>query len=415
MRIFVHDYAGHPFAVELSRRLAAGGHHVLHGYAGALQTPRGDLARRVDDPVTFESLQVEMNPEYVQFKYSFRRRRSMEIEYGKRCAELIREWRPNVVLSANTPTEAQEHILIATKSLGARFVLWVQDFYSIAVDKLVRKKIPVLGALVGKYYKGMERRQLASSDHIVAITEDFVPIMASEFGVNGSNVTTIPNWAPVENLPVISKDNAWSRELGIHDRFVYLYSGTLGMKHNPDLLLQLAVKHRENPDVRVLVISEGMGARWLMEQKMALGLKNLHVLAYQPFNVMSQVMASGDVLIAVLEEDAGVFSVPSKVLTYLCAERPLLLAVPKVNLAARIIQETSAGLTVAPSDMEGFLKAAETLRTDAALARHCSTQARAYAEQTFDLGKITERFAKVLGSNGGSTTRASSKLEPAAS
>ena len=45
MRIIVHDYAGHPFEVQLSRELAARGHDVLHLYCGSTHTPRGDLAR----------------------------------------------------------------------------------------------------------------------------------------------------------------------------------------------------------------------------------------------------------------------------------------------------------------------------------------------------------------------------------
>lgn len=396
MRLLIHDYAGHPFAVELSRHLAAEGHEVLHAYAGALQTPRGDLAHRPEDSVHFVSQQIPMNPEYTQFKYSFLRRRKMEIEYGRTCAEVIGKWRPDVVLSANTPTETQEHLLLASQKLGARFVIWVQDFYSIAVDKLVRKKIPVLGCLIGNFYKRMERRQLRASDHIVAITEDFLPIMQDTFGVPAERVSVIPNWAPIASLPVLGKDNPWSRELGMNDHFVFLYSGTLGMKHNPDLLLQLAQQYQDQPGVRIVVISEGIGARWLLDQKSLQQLSNLHVLAYQPFSAMPQVMASADVLLAVLEEDAGVFSVPSKVLTYLCARRPLLLAVPKVNLASRIIESTSAGITVAPSDVAGFLAAAETLRSNPSQAADCAAAGRAYAEATFSIAAIAAQFGKVL-------------------
>ena len=397
MRLLIHDYAGHPFAVELSRSLAACGHEVLHAYAGSLQTPRGDITNRPDDPPGFMSRQVDMHAEYAQFKYSFRHRRQMEIAYGKNCADVILSWRPDVVLSANTPTEAQEQILLASKGIGARFVLWVQDFYSLAVDRLVRHKIPLFGRFVGNYYKRLERRQLQSADGIVAITEDFVPIMQTDFKVPPDRITVIPNWAPLGSLPVLEKDNAWSISMGMNEHFVFLYSGTLGMKHNPDLLLQLALQYRQTPSVRVVVISEGLGARWLLDKKEEHQLQNLHVLAYQPFALMPEVMASADVLLTVLEPEAGVFSVPSKVLTYLCARRPLLLAVPGVNLASRIIVSTRAGITVEPSDLKGFLHAAESLRSNPSRARAYATAGRDYAEQTFDIERIAARFAKVLG------------------
>ena len=145
MRLLIHDYAGHPFQIQLSRELARRGHTVLHAFAGELQTPRGELTRRADDAPGFSVQEVAMDPDYAKFKYSFRRRRSMEIAYGRRLGALITEWKPDAVLSANTPTETQQPALDATKRLGARFLMWQQDFYSIAVDKLVRKKIPVLG------------------------------------------------------------------------------------------------------------------------------------------------------------------------------------------------------------------------------------------------------------------------------
>lgn len=396
MKILVHDYAGHPFQVQLSRELASRGHEVRHGYAGGLQTPRGELQRRESDPAQFDSFEVPMSPDYAKFKYSFLKRRAMEVEYGKTAGKMIREWKPELVISANTPTEAQTGVLAASAEVGARFIYWCQDFYSIAVDKLVRKKIPFFGQFIGNYYRRLDRQHLQASDHVIAITEDFKPIMVEQFGVNSEKVTTIPNWAPLESLPVESKDNAWSREHDLHDKFVVLYTGTLGMKHNPNLLLGVAEKFRNQKDVRVVVISEGMGSGWLREQKKEKDLSNLILLGYQPFAQLPSVLATGDVLTGVLEEDAGIFSVPSKVLTYLCAKKPILLAVPEVNLAARIIREEEAGLTVAPADEEGFWTAAETLYHDRALSDAMAIRARNYAEVTFDVQLIGNRFEDLL-------------------
>ncbi|MDD4275143.1 MAG: hypothetical protein PHG14_15615 [Desulfobacter postgatei] len=66
-------------------------------------------------------------------------------------------------------------------------------------------------------------------------------------------------------------------------------------------------------------------------------------------------LAGADVLITLLETDAGVFAMPSKLLTSLCTRHPLLLVVPKENLASRIVRERKAGLTCLPSDSKGFM------------------------------------------------------------
>jgi colanic acid biosynthesis glycosyl transferase WcaI len=411
MRLLIHDYAGHPFQVQLSRELARRGHNVLHTYAGALQTPRGELGKKPGDSTNFDSREVEMDPNYARFKYSFIKRRQMEIAYGKEMAVRISAWNPDIVLSSNTPTEPQAEIQKATQRVGGRFVMWHQDFYSIAVDKLVRKKIPVVGGLIGNYYRRMERRQLQSADHVVAITEDFVPIMKSDFGVLSDKVSVIPNWAPIETLPTRAKRNAWSERHGLADKFVFLYTGTLGMKHNPALLLQLAQRHASDAEVRVVVISEGIGAKWLEENTRTQGVANLKVLPYQSFSEMPEVLATGDVLVAVLEEDAGIFSVPSKVLTNLCAGRPQLLAVPLVNLAARIIAQNGAGLIVAPSDTEGFLTAGTQLRSDPTAAAAMGKRARAYAEATFDIDAIADRFESIFTTLHGGTGLAATSRE----
>ncbi|MGL4399524.1 MAG: glycosyltransferase family 4 protein [Luteolibacter sp.] len=396
MKIIVHDYAGHAFPISLSRELAARGHQVVHAFASSLQTPRGSLARKPGDSATLEFREIPMNPEYVRHKYSFRRRRNMEICYGREVAKFIRAWKPDAVLSGNTPTETQEPITRAAIADGGRFYYWVQDFYSLAVDQILRRKIPFAGAWIGAYYRHLDRHQFRRSSGVIAITGDFTSILASEFGVDPEKVKVVPNWALIEDLPVLPKDNAWSRGHSLHDKFVFLYSGTIGMKHNPGMLLELARRHVAEPEVRVVVVSEGIGAEWLRKESAAAGLSNLLILPYQPFEELPLVMATGDVLVGILEEEAGVFSVPSKTLSYLCAGRPLLLAMPLENLAARITRDHRAGITVAPGDLDGFLQAATTLRNSEPLRAELARNARAYAEATFPIVKTAAVFDEIL-------------------
>src|SRR4029453_8580026 len=121
------------------------------------------------------------------------------------------------------------------------------------------------------------------------------------------------NWSPLNELPLRPKDNAFARQHGLHDKTVLLYSGTLGLKHNPGLLLAIAEAHRDNPNVAVVVVSEGLGASSLAERKAEGGLDNLHLLPFQPFDRMPEVLGAADVLLTILEPEAGIYSVPSKV------------------------------------------------------------------------------------------------------
>ena len=168
------------------------------------------------------------------------------------------------------------------------------------------------------------------------------------------------------------------------------------MKHNPREISLLAKSFLDVNDVAVHVISESIGAEWLKRQKQAEHLDNLHIFNFQRFEAMSDVLGSGDVLIAILEADAGVFSVPSKVLTYLCAQRPLLLSVPPENLAARIVKENELGVVVPPGQDEEFIEAANELYKNPLLRWQYAQNARRYAEENFDIEKIASRFLKII-------------------
>jgi len=393
MRLLVHDYGGYSFPVQLSRALAASGHEVLHLHAAFLQTPRGLLTHSPNDPAAFSVKGLQLSQPFR--KYALLKRHFQENEYGRILAGEVAAFRPDTVISANTPLEPQARLLGVCRSLHIGFIFWMQDVYGLAVQRLLPRRLPILGSLIGRYYTWLERRLCRKSDSVVAITEDFRPILES-WGVPSDRIHVIENWAPLDEMPLLPKDNAWSRAQGLADKLCLLYSGTLGMKHNPALLLRLAneLKHREN--VRVVVISEGPGFDWLWSRREELRLSNLALLKFQPFEAMPQVLASADILVGILGRDAGCFSVPSKVLTYLCAARPILLAVPSENLAARIVSKAGAGAVVQPDDEKGFVREASRLLDDLTLRKEMAARGRNYAEREFDILAKRARFEELL-------------------
>lgn len=395
LSIFLHDYAGHPFQVELSRELARRGHTVVHGYFADDIGPKGDLRRRKDDPETLSFLPISIGEPYS--KTSFVKRRFQDVAYGRKGAEAVLKMRPDVIISGNTPTESQSDIQRAGRTVGARFIFWCQDFYSIAVSRILSKKLPVVGDGVGFYYTALERAQMRNSDAIVLITDDFVG-QTQKWGVAKERLHVIPNWGAIDEIPLSPKDNPWSRANGLADKFVFLYSGTIGLKHNPALLVALAEKYAADPNVRVVVAAAGSGVAHLEAEKASRGLDNLILPGLQPFKQFPEMLASADVLAAVIERDAGAFSVPSKVLSYLCAGRPILLAAPPENLAAKTVTGSDAGAVVEPEALEHWLEKAATLMGDATLRQRQGAAGRRYAEMNFDLQKVTDRFEATIAS-----------------
>jgi len=390
-RVLVHDFSGHSFPVQLSRELARRGHDVLHLYSECFQSPKGSLARRAADPdrLAFKGLRLERPFE----KYNFLRRVPQELAYGRLAARAMKEFAPQVVLSGNTPLDAQLVLQRECIKAGIPFIFWLQDLYGLAIDRLVGQRLPVLGSIVGFRYVTLEKQLMRRSAQVVSITEDFVPTL-NEWGIPPGRIHVVENWAPFDELPAMSRDNRWAAEHGLLGKTVLLYSGTLGLKHNPDLLLQLAHHFRVRPEVRVVVVSEGLGANYLKARRG--GLDNLMLLPFQPYDRFPEVLGSADVLLSILEPEAGVFSVPSKVLSYLCAGRAILAAIPAENLAARTLVRNDAGIVVAPQDARGLVEAAETLVADPIKRERLAQNALDYAAQTFDIAAIGGRFESIV-------------------
>lgn len=389
LRIVVHDYVGHPFPAQLARSLAGRGHEVLHLQVSSFVTGKGRVEREADDPSGLAFEHVDLSGEFD--KYDLRRRLAHERQIGRELASRIATYRPDVVLS-NAPLFVQFALQRACRSLGCGFVFWQQDVMSTAARRVLGRRSLLFGAAAELAIATLERRVLRRSDAVVVISDDFLPQLR-RWGIDATRVEVIENWAPIDELPVLPRENAWAAEQGLAGRRVFLYSGTLGFKHDPSLLLDLA-RWAGRHDAVVAVVSEGPGADWLGEH--GRDEPALRLLPYQPYERLPEVHASADVLVALLEREAGAYSVPSKVLTYLCAGRPLLVSVPRDNLAARIVERSGGGVVVAPGDSGALVAAAERLLAEADHRGELGRRAREYAETAFDLEAVGDRFERVL-------------------
>lgn len=394
MKVLLHDYGGYAFTLQLAEFLADSGNDVTYIHGGFTQTVQrfGDsYSREFQRAVSIES--IKLSKPFA--KYSFVRRWLQEREYGTLLAEKITEAKPDIIISANSPLDVQQLALRAARTVEGKFVFWWQDVISLAMQRLLTQKYKAIGWFIGKYYRAMERSLLCQSQKVISISDDFLEI-ARSWGISKDNMRILPNWAPLRDIPVLPKKNAWARSQHLQDKFVFLYSGILGLKHNPRVFIQLAKHFLPIRDVVIVVISDGPGSDWLRTEQQNQALHNLLILPFQPYEELPYALASADVLLSVLDTQAGTYSVPSKVLTYFCSGRPVLLSAPLDNLAARIVQKQEAGLVAPTENIDLFCKYAEELHHCIELRRSYGENARAYAESNFDINTIGTRFLECI-------------------
>lgn len=390
MHILISDYSGHPFQVQLSRELARCGHRVTHLHFAGFQTPKGNLVVQPDDPPGLAIEAITLEKPFA--KAAFVARWRQENLVGQKIAGRIRALRPDVVISSNAPLDTQRYIRRASRRVGAKFIFWLQDIYSRAISAVVPQKIPVAGHAIAAWYRHLEFALLRSSDKVVAITEDFRPIL-TEQGIAEQRIVVIENWAPLDEIPPVVRDSAWAKAYFSDRPLRFVYSGTLGYKHNPHWLLALA---REFPQAEICVTSEGEVAAGVAAQARDEGLANLIVRPWVPFADLPSLLGGADVVVAFIEPEAGIYSVPSKILSYLAAGRPVLGAMPRENLAARLLEQHQAGFVSDCNDTGTFLTKARQFAADPALRQTMGENARSYALRTFDIENIGERFLGVI-------------------
>lgn len=400
LRVAIHDYGGYPFIVQLSRALAGRGHEILHLYASGFRTPKGPMEPQSNDAATLSIEPVTLNE---SLQRGGIKRIGQERRYSRLLSTRIRAWRPDVVISANTPLEVQKVAQAASHDAGAAFVFWLQDLHSIAISRILGRRFRTAGSLVGAFFARIEQRLLRRSESVVVISPDYLGALR-QWKLPMGSVEVIENWAPLERAGQ-SEVTAWATSQDIADETVVLYAGTLALKHNPALLLELA---RGLPDARVVVAAEGPGTEWL--RAAGANSPNLCVLPLQPYDVVPAMLARADLLVAILEPDASTFSAPSKVLTYLAAGRAIVAAIPHDNAASRLIAKTGAGTVVEPTDPAGLVAAARELLADPERLSAAGAKGRMFATETFDIARIADRFESVLSSSVGRKSGARSAV-----
>jgi len=346
------------------------------------------VSTREGDPPSLRFIDVS-NAKFE--RYNPLRRLESEVRYGRRLARLVTKFRPDVVVS-NAPLVVQALLWRSARRTGTRRVYWLQDFLGRGTRTVLSARSALLGASFGRAFEALETRLLHQADALIVIADDFL----DELKRRGVNTPTevIENWAPVDELPTRDRYNAWSSRHALDDCVVALYSGTLGLKHDPEHLVRAA--EALGTGQVLVVITEGTGREALERARAQRDLKNLVLLDYVPYDVLPDVLGAAEVCLVLLEPEAGTFSVPSKTLSYFAAGRAVVGAVPAENLAAKTVLRAGAGIIVEPGDYEGFASAVCNLLSDSQRTASMGAAGRAYAEDRFDIAEIGDRFVDVI-------------------
>jgi colanic acid biosynthesis glycosyl transferase WcaI len=394
------DYGCHSFTFRLAAHLQTKGIYINYYANGSLESP--NLQSLPTWQARFPDLVRIVRSTRPYGKLDLRERLRGELDWASRCVETLEQSPPSAIVCSCLPLPVVSKIQSWARSRHIPFIYWLQDLQSIAIAELLGKRLGAVGSAMGWLARKLELTFLKRSDHVITIARAHERFLPSQIR-DAERFTTLENWANIEDIPLLPQDNDWAARHRLHNTLNIVYSGTLGFKHDLSVFPALAAAFAGQPHVRIVVVSSGAAADHLLAEAARSKLTNLIVLPFQPYECLPSVLASAAILIAPLDPSAGAFCVPSKLLSYLCAGRPSVLAIDSENPAAQMLAAAKAGITVKPGDTGAFVSTVQSLATDPLWQHRLGQSARAYAEAAFGIENVSTRFLGILESAWGRT------------
>ena len=185
------------------------------------------------------------------------------------------------------------------------------------------------------------------------------------------------------------------KELGLGDKFIAMYIGTLGMAHGLEIVLEAADRLRANPDMAFLIIGDGAEREHLHRKKEELRLPNVYFLRKQPREAIPAYLAAADVCLAPLRKrEVFKTAIPSKMFEAMAAGRPVILGVE--GEAKEILLDAQSGIPVLPEDPKELAGALSLLQTDPNLCRQMGLRGRSAALDKFSRQQQASAYVELL-------------------
>jgi colanic acid biosynthesis glycosyl transferase WcaI len=273
---------------------------------------------------------------------------------------------------------------------GARLVLNVQDLHPDVPIELGLIRNPLLIA----FMRGVERFGYRAADGLAVICEAFKDHCVAR-GAQSGKVAVIPNWIDTDEIWPGERRNSFRAEMGISDDdVVVLYAGTIGMVSGAEVVLRAAAQlERVQPGIRFIFVGEGPALNGLKVGAVALGLTNVLFAPFQPRERLADVQAMADISLVTLKRGKGRTSVPSKVLGYMAAARPVVASVDGDSETARLVSSAGCGVVVGPENDEALADAIHHLGVSLQDRYRMGANGRTFLEVNYCKAIAIQRYA----------------------
>lgn len=254
-----------------------------------------------------------------------------------------------------------------------RRIPWIMEVRDLWPESIKAVGAAKLGPMV-RYFEWEELRCYKSARKIIVVTDSFRERLI-ERGIFAHKIGVVKNGCNRELFRPTPKDTELLHNLGLQNKTIIGYIGTLGMAHKLDFILRCAKKIESETQYHFLIMGDGARKKELMKLKEELALKNVTILPAVQKHKVNQYVSLLDIALINLRRSSTFLSViPSKIFENAGMEIPILLGVQ--GEAQRLVESYGAGKSFEPENEADFLDKLHALTNDKAIYEKCKEGCR---------------------------------------
>lgn len=274
---------------------------------------------------------------------------------------------------------------------GLRYVFNVQDIYpDAAIATGILRNRGIIAPM-----RALEWLGYRLACRVTVISEGFRRALFAK-GVPERKLIVIPNWIDLDEISPRSRANPFTIAQGLEDKFTVLYSGTIGLVSGAEIVIGLAAALERESNVVVMMVGEGVVKSRIEQEAKAKGLTGLRFAPFQPREALPDLLASASVGLVTLKPGHGGNSVPSKILGYMAAARPVIVSVDPDSDTWQLVDDAECGLCVPPGDPLALAEAVKRLAANSEVAARLGGNGRRYLERRLSRASITARYEEAF-------------------